>query len=147
MHDVGWPAGRRDMYYAPEQIPAEHLHSHSYEAGAELGRAELVERRGFRGMGHFALAQLSGGPRNGVMTAIDDFLAEALRDGKEYGFAEIPAVFGLGALFDLDAPWSAALADLLLPWHQNKLLRSLETNRLRNYLRVIEMQDEAASAS
>ena len=96
-------------------------------------------------MGHFAFASVSGGPRNGVMTAIDDFLAEALREGREFGFAEIPAVFGLGVLFDLDAAWSNSLAELLLPYHQNKLLRSLEANRLVNYLRIIDIQDEAAA--
>ena len=25
-HDVGWPHARRDSYYAPETIPAEHRH-------------------------------------------------------------------------------------------------------------------------
>jgi hypothetical protein len=145
LHDVGWPCGRRDSYYAPDQIPAEYRHPHSYEAGAILDHTPLVKGRGFRGMGQFAFAALAGGARNGVMTAIDDFLAEALREGREFGFAEIPAVFGLGVLFDLDAAWSNSLAELLLPYHQNKLLRSLETNRLRNYLRVIEMQDEAAA--
>jgi hypothetical protein len=54
-------------------------------------------------------------------------------------------VFGLGVLFDLDAAWSSSLADFLLPYHRNRLLRSLEINRLRNYLRVIEMQDEVAA--
>jgi len=147
LHDIGWPCGRRDSYYAPERIPAEYRQPHSYEGGATLDREALVRGRGFRGMGQFAFATRAGGARNGVMTAIDDFLAEALRAGKEYGFAEIPAVFGLGVLFDLDAPWSGSLADRLLPYHQNKLLRSLETNRLRNYLRVIEMQDEAAVGS
>ncbi len=144
LHDVGWPCGRRDSYYAPALIPPEHRHPYSYEAGAVLDHRSLVEGRGFRGMGQFAFATLSGGPRNGVMTAIDDFLAEALRDGREYGFAEIPAVFGLGVLFDTDAAWSGSLANFLLPYHQNKLIRSLEANRLRNYLRVVEMQDEAA---
>ena len=24
LHDVGWPYGRRDLYYAPEQIPEEY---------------------------------------------------------------------------------------------------------------------------
>lgn len=145
LHDVGWPSGRRDQYYAPERIPAQYRHPHSYEAGAVPDHAALVKGRGFRGMGHFAFATMAGGPRNGVMTAIDDFLAEALQEGREFGFAEIPAVFGLGVLFDLDAAWSNSLAELLLPYHQNKLLRSLETNRLRNYLRVVEMQDEAAA--
>jgi hypothetical protein len=146
LHDVGWPCGRRDFYYAPEQIPWDYRQPHSYDGGAVLDQAALVEGRGFRGMGSFAFATLAGGARNGVMTAIDDFLAGALRAGREYGFAEIPGVFGLGVLFDLDAAWSSTLADLLLPYHQNKLLRALETNRLRNYLRVIELQDEAAQA-
>ncbi|UGA41139.1 class I SAM-dependent methyltransferase [Bradyrhizobium quebecense] len=145
LHDVGWPCGRRDAYYAPDQIPAEHRHTHSYDAGAALDRESLVEGRGFRGMGQFAFATHAGGVRNGVMTAIDDFLAEELAQGREFGFAEIPAVFGLGVLFDMNAAWSAQLAELVLPYHQNKLLRALETNRLRNYLRVIDMQDEFAA--
>lgn len=143
LHDVGWPCGRRDSYYAPGQIPAQYRQPHRYDAGATLDQALLVAGRGFRGMSQFAFANLEGGPRNGVMTAIDDFLAESLRAGREFGFAEIPAVFGLGVLFDMDAAWSQSLAELVLPYHQNKLLRALETNRLRNYLRVIEMQDEA----
>lgn len=145
LHDIGWPWARRDLYYAPEKIPGEYRHAHSFEAGVVLGQDRLIDGRGFRGMGQFAIAKVSGGPRNGVMTAIDDFLAEALRDGREFGFAEIPAVFGLGVIFDLDAPWSAALADLLLPYHQNRLVSALEANRLRNYLRVLEFQDEAAA--
>ncbi|MGY3443922.1 MULTISPECIES: class I SAM-dependent methyltransferase [unclassified Bradyrhizobium] len=145
LHDVGWPCGRRDMYYAPEQIPAAYRHPHSFNAGATLDRPALVEGRGFRGAGLAAFANASGGARNGVMTAIDDFLSEELAQGREFGFAEIPAVFGLGVLFDMNAAWSAQLAELVLPYHQNKLLRVLEANRLRNYLRVIEMQDEFAA--
>lgn len=144
MHDVGWPCARRDMYYAPERIPDRYRQPHSFDGGVMLDDPGIVEGRGFRGMGQFAVATAEGGPRNGVMTAIDDFLREELAAGRAYGFAEIPAVFGLGVLFDTDAPWSEALADLLLPYHQNKLIRSLEHNRLRNYLRVIELQDDAA---
>lgn len=145
LHDIAWPAARRDMYYAPERIPADYRHPHSYDAGAKLGSPDLINGRGFRGMGHFAFATVEGGPRNGVLTAVEDFMARALQSGREFGFAEIPAVFGLGVLFDMDAAWSAPLAELLLPFHQNKLLRTLEDNRLRNYLQVIEMQDEAVS--
>ncbi|NVO14149.1 MAG: class I SAM-dependent methyltransferase [Rhodoplanes sp.] len=146
LHDIGWPAGRRDQYYAPERIPAEHRQPFSHEAGAVLDTAALVPGRGFRGMGAFAFAVHEGGPKNGVLTAIEDFLAEALADGRDYAFAEIPAVFGLGIVFALDAPWSARLADLLMPFHRNALLRRLEDNRLRNYLQVIALQDEAAGS-
>ncbi|EJW13225.1 hypothetical protein A33M_0082 [Rhodovulum sp. PH10] len=145
LHDVGWPAGRRDQYYDPERIPAAFRRPHDWDGGATLGEPRLVPGRGFRGMGAFAFAVEEGGPRNGVRTAVDDFLAGALAEGRDYAFASIPAVFGLGVVFALDAPWSRALADLLLPFHDNALLRRLEENRLRNYLRVIALQDEAAA--
>jgi len=143
LHDIHWPSGRRDMYYAPEAIPAAFRHPYSYQGGALLDQSELVEGQGFRGMGHFAWATHEGGPRNGVLTAVEDFLEEQHRSGRELGFAEIPAVFGLGVLFDLDAEWSGRVAEIVLPYHDNKLLRTLEENRLRNYLRVIELQDAA----
>jgi hypothetical protein len=141
LHDVNWPSGRRDMYYAPDTIPAAFRHRYAYDGGAVPGRSELIYGQGFRGMGHFAWAAHEGGPRNGVLTAIEDFLQEQHSSGRELGFAEIPAVFGLGVLFDLDAEWSGGVATAVLPYHDNKLIRTLEQNRLQNYLRVIEMQD------
>lgn len=147
LHDVGWPCARRDQYYAPERIPDGYRHPHGFESGVTLDNPGAIKNGGFRGMGQFAVALAEGGPRNGVMTAIDDFRREELADGRAYGFAEIPAVFGLGVLFDTDAPWSEALADLLIPYHDNRMIRTLEHNRLRNYLRVIELQDAAARQS
>lgn len=144
VHDIGWPAGRRDLYYAPNRIPEAFRRPFSYEDGIVLDVPTLVPGRGFRGMGAFACALDEGGPRNGVLTAVEDFLAESLAAGRDYAFAEIPAVFGLGVLFALDAPWSASLADLVMPYHRNALLQTLERNRLHNYLRVIELQDAAA---
>jgi hypothetical protein len=143
LHDVNWPSGRRDMYYAPDAIPAAFRHPYSYDGGAVLDQSDLVFQQGFRGHGHFAWAMHEGGPRNGVLTAIEDFLEEEHAAGRELGFAEIPAVFGLGVLFDLNAEWSGRVAEAVLPYHDNKLLRTLEENRLRNYLRVIELQDAA----
>lgn len=141
LHDIHWPGGRRDMYYAPDRIPAEFRQPYSFDGGAMPGMDALRPHRGFRGMGQFALALHEGGPRNGVLTAVEDFLAEEHAAGRELGFCEVPGVFGLGILFAFDAPWSAALADLVVPFHQNKLLATLEANRLANYLRVIEYQD------
>lgn len=144
-HDVAWPSGRRDMYYAPDHIPAEFRHPYSTDAGAWPGRSELVPRRGFRGMGQFAWATHEGGPRNGVLTGIEDFLRDEAALGRDYGFAEVPAVFGLGVLFAPDAPWSDQVAELVLPYHDNALLRRLEENRLANYLTVVDWQDRAAA--
>jgi hypothetical protein len=86
-----------------------------------------------------------GGPRNGVLTAVEDFRAEAQTDARPLAWAHVPAVFGLGMLFDSSAPWAPALAEMIVPWHNNKLLAALEANRLQNYLQVIEHQDRAAA--
>ncbi len=142
LHDVGWPSGRRDMYYAPESIPEAFRHDYCMDSGAMPGRSDLYPGRGFRGMGSFGWAKHEGGPRNGVQCAVEDFVSEASQDEtRQLAYAEIPAVFGLGLLFDMDAPWAPAVAELVLPYHNNRLLASLEQNRLANYLRVLDWQD------
>jgi cephalosporin hydroxylase len=73
LHDVGWPYGRRDLYYEPERIPSESRHPYR-RAGMRPGRSALVGNGGMnRDMYN---AEHEGGPRNGVMTALDDFVAE-----------------------------------------------------------------------
>ncbi len=141
MHDVSWPMARRDLYYAPDRIPAPYRHPYSYEVGVTLDSADALAHQGFRGLGAFAWALHEGGPRNGVLTAVEDFVADAHEAGEPFAWARVPAVFGLGVLFDLHAPWAAAVAQVLAPWHEHPLLKSLEENRLRNYLAVIAWQD------
>lgn len=137
-HDVGWPCARRDLYYAPERIPERFRHPHSWDHGVTLDEPGVVPG-GFRGEGRWAAALREGGPGNGVLTAIEDFVL-----GKEEHllWAMIPAVFGLGILFESRAPWTEAMRAHLLPYHENPLLARLERNRLECYLRVIEWQDE-----
>jgi hypothetical protein len=73
MHDCAWPYARRDMYYDPETLSGAQRHPYAY-LGCEVGRSELSEN----GMsGHLANAQHEGGPRNGVLTGVEDFIAEA----------------------------------------------------------------------
>lgn len=144
LHDVSWPTGRRDMYYAPDRIPEAFRHPHQFGAGAMLDCVDLVPGQGFRGESDWAMALKSGGPRNGVLTAVEDFIAGQAATGRALAWAHIPAVFGLGILFDVDAAWSAEVAALVAPFHDNKLLATVELNRLRNYLKVIEWQDRPA---
>lgn len=147
LHDVAWPCARRDLYYAPDAIPPGFRHAHSWNGGISPDWDGVVDHRGFRGCGQFAVALHEGGPRNGVLTAIEDFIADSEADGAQLLYASIPAVFGLGVLFDATAPWAAPLAEHLVPWHDNRLLATLERNRLRNYLAVIDWQDRAADAA
>ena len=41
-HDVGWPYGRRDLYYAPEQIPEEYRQPWAQQGACAPAGAEVV---------------------------------------------------------------------------------------------------------
>ncbi len=90
LHDVRWPYGRRDMYYDPKRIPRRFRHP--YETmGIVQGKMRLAPE----GMnGEFYNAVYEGGSRNGVLTAVEDFL----RLMEDYDFCVVDEEFGLGIL-------------------------------------------------
>jgi hypothetical protein len=138
LHDVGWPCARRDQYYAPRTVPDDALLPHSYEGGRDPDRRELVDVGGFHGEFEFAVALEEGGERNGVLTAVEDFLSSR----PELEYRQVDAVFGVGYVYAADAPYAARLRELLDPWHGSALVGRLERNRARLYSRVLELQDQ-----
>jgi len=98
LHDVVWPYARRDMYYQPEAIPEEYRHPHA-RRGIRYGRSDLIENGGVNA--RYWNACHEGGPRNGVLTAIEDFMAS---EANAYAFVRIERQFGLGLLYRADAP-------------------------------------------
>lgn len=90
-HDVAWPYARRDMYYNPGDLDAWQKQPYAYR-GMLPGVPELVEH-GMNGV--LANALQEGGPRNGVLTAIEDYIASA---GIPYIFRTLPFFNGLGIL-------------------------------------------------
>jgi predicted O-methyltransferase YrrM len=135
VHDVGFPCAERDMYYFPATIPAEARHPHSFSHGVTLGSPGLVQG-GLRGEGAFAWAERAGGEKNGVLTAVKDFV----REHPEYGYRSVDAVFGLGAL-TLGGSRVDAIVREAFERYDNALIRRLERNRLELYLKVLELQD------
>ena len=121
-HDVGWPHARRDDYYDPDLIPEEHRHPIDEGTGLYPGVTDVREG----GLPYRFKAREEGGPRNGVLTAVEDFAAG--RDGLR--LAVVPAFFGLGVVWHEDAPWAGAVAEILKPWDRNPLLERLEANRV-----------------
>ena len=73
LHDVGWPYGRRDLYYDPETVPPAEQQPNAL-GGLLPGRSELVED-GFND--HLRHAIHEGGERNGVRTAIEGFIEQS----------------------------------------------------------------------
>jgi hypothetical protein len=92
LHDVAWPYGRRDLYYDPEAIPLEYRHAWA-KKGISPTRSELLDAGSFNAS--MCNAQHEGGPRNGVLTAIEDYVAQSIFS---FELVLIPAVFGLGIL-------------------------------------------------
>ena len=92
LHDVGFPYGRRDMYYQPELIPQEFTQPFA-KKGIVYGQSELSETEGANA--HLCNADHEGGARNGVLTAVEDFLRE---NERKYQFYYLNEEHGLGVV-------------------------------------------------
>lgn len=121
LHDVCWPHARRDDYFSPEAIPVEYRQP-TFEGGGLYPGVPGV-RPG--GLPYRWPAAEEGGVRNGVLTAVEDFVARQ----DDLRLAVVPAFFGLGIVWRREAPWAAALAEILDPWDRNPLLERVEANR------------------
>jgi predicted O-methyltransferase YrrM len=122
LHDVCWPHGRRDAYYAPLRIPAEYRRSAARNVRLFPGDQGIAEG----GLPYPWAAEREGGPRNGVLTAVEDFV-----EGREgLRLAIVPAFFGLGVLWRHDAPWAGEVAEILDQWDRNPVLARMEANRV-----------------
>jgi hypothetical protein len=122
-HDVCWPHGRRDDYFDPAQIPPD-FRQPLIAAGSGIYPGDPGARRG--GLPYPRSAAREGGERNGVLTAVEDFVAGS--DHLE--LAVVPAFFGFGAVWHREAPWAQGVAEILKPLDRNPLLGRLEENRV-----------------
>jgi hypothetical protein len=100
-HDVCWPYGRRDGYYDPAAIP-EAYRQPWMRAGIVPRKSALVPHRGINA--RLANAKREGGPRNGVMTAIEDFVDTS---SEPFEVTTLPELHGLAIV----APSSRLDAD------------------------------------
>lgn len=126
-HDSGWPYGRRDAYYDPAAIPAE-CRQPWERAGILPGRSALASAGGINP--RFANAKHEGGPRNGVMTAIEDFVGTA---GEPIELTVLPELHGLAIL----APGSRLDAQPRLP----REIAGINTARRRADLALLVEQE------
>jgi len=121
-HDVCWPHARRDDYFAPELIPDDRRQPIVEGGGIVPGEAGTTPR----GLPYPKAAAREGGPANGVLTAVEDFVSA----GDGLRLAIVPAFFGLGVVWHRDAPWADAVAAAIGPWDRNPLLERMEANRV-----------------
>jgi hypothetical protein len=121
-HDVCWPHARRDSYYAPERVPDEYRATIAEGVGIAPGRPGITPG----GLPSMYVQETEGGERNGVLTAIEDFLAGR----PDLELALLPMFFGLGVCWPGDARYAESLRSLTAPLDRNPLLARLEWNRV-----------------
>lgn len=135
LHDVYFPWARRDEYYDPERIPEDYRQPYTDEYAITETEAGPV-RADFQWATKY-WAKEEGGARNGVLTAVEDFLAQH----DEFAFFQVKAVFGFGFLVRKDAPNFEDMAQHLRGYSENVLLPRLEDNRTDLYLRLLATRD------
>ena len=123
-HDIGWPHGRRDAYWDPGRVPDEHRQPTDSRPLLFPGEPGLADE----GMLMYTSAVREGGPGNGVLTALEDFL-----EGRpDLRLATVPAFFGFGIVWHRDASGASALSELIKPWDRHPVLERLEANRVHH---------------
>jgi hypothetical protein len=124
-HDVRWPHARRDDYFDADQIPPQARHP-TVPAGYGIFPGDLGVRSG--GLPYPRSAAHEGGVGNGVLTAVEDFVA-----GREdVRLVVVPAFFGFGVAWHTGRPWSAQVAEVLDAFDQHPVLERLEANRVHH---------------
>lgn len=133
LHYVGWPYGRRDLYYAPETIPEEYRHPYE-QKGVHPESTELLEEGGVNA--NLPNATKENVPRSGVLTAVEDFEKESDR---EFELLVIPGLNGFGILVPVELKaGNEALAALLdpldLPEPVARLMENIELTRIKTQI-------------
>ncbi len=136
-HDVCWPHAQRDDYFDPEQIPAD-FRQPLMPKGEGIFPGDNGSRVG--GLPYPKSAAREGGERNGVRTAIEDFVAG--RD--DVRFVVVPMFFGFGVLWPTAASYSGELASLLDVWDRNPVIARLEANRVHHIAETWQLKERIA---
>jgi hypothetical protein len=143
LHDVSWMWGRRNMYYSPGSI------DDGFECLTDTGLAledEGIGKIGFPTGRTYAVAKKSGGPKNGVLTAIEDFIESSDRS---WQYKSLPSLWGIGFLWDSEGLGDGVnkkISEYLQRLEQLKpFLGILEANRLRLLQGLNEWQNLAGN--
>ncbi|MBO0767727.1 MAG: class I SAM-dependent methyltransferase [Solirubrobacterales bacterium] len=138
LHDVDFPYGRRDLYYDPENIPAEHRQPY-LQLGIDFTTGDL-HPDGINN--HLTHAVDHDTPRNGVRTGIEDYLASS---AVQWNQTWIPGFHGLGILTPVQTlERSPALRQVIegfsQPAFMDRWTRHLEASRVGELGHTVQRQ-------
>lgn len=134
VHNIHWPFGRRDGYYDPEAIPPSLRREHT-DLGLVPGR-RAPTAEGLRLVPASAVREFE--PRSGVLTAVEDFVADSDLD---WTLVEVPGFHGVAVLaearlLERSPAIAAALEALRSPRFLGRQARRAESARLEAELEL-----------
>jgi hypothetical protein len=137
LHDIGWPYGRRDLYYDPGTIPKEHRQLYERK-GMHPKSTGLLAQAGLNRQLHNALSE--GEPRSGVLTAVEDFMVET---ELQFELLKIPGLNGFGLLFrstlkEQNKALTRFLSTLDLPESVAQHIEEVERARIDTQIKLSE---------
>lgn len=138
---AGWPFGRRDSYDDPGAIPAAARQPHE-RTGLRPGQAAPAGSAGLYADRYNASAENE--PRNGVLTAVEDFCLERTDHVR---VAVLPGFGGLAAICPRTGPGAGAFAADSLAADLAAIAASLEATRLRQAVRLVELESARQPAA
>lgn len=141
LHDIDWPYGRRDMYHDPEVIPPAFRKAYRRK-GVLPGHGQPVKHGGLNSTFYHAVEE--NNVQNGVLTAIEDFLAHTKHMLR---FIQVPGGHGLGILVDAKhLETHEELIHMLDALEPPKPLRShmrmIDEERMNRVIRVLDQQQQ-----
>lgn len=131
LHDVGWPQDRRDSYYLPSYVPEESRQASTSGLGVDPEISDLTKFGLASGDPSYVFSDARGGVKNGVLTAVEDFVIE----NPEWAYLKIPGIFGLCILYKQDVceDIMSKISDLRSAVTcLGEVISILEYNRLKN---------------
>lgn len=140
-HDIGWPYGRRDLYYDPDNIPE--LYRKPYkQKGMVPGQTDLADDGGLNP--DLCNAVYENDLQNGVLTAIEDFIQDT---GFDLELITLPGLYGLGimvpkTLLQTNSELALRVDAIRIHPSVKTLIEKVETDRILKQLAVNRRDDE-----
>ncbi|TCT22869.1 GT2 family glycosyltransferase [Thiobaca trueperi] len=138
---IGWPYGRRDGYVEPELIP-EGFRQPWQRLGLMPGAPELAPEVGL--YADRCHASVEGGVLNGVLTAVEDFLAQSAQSS--LAMLTWPGWGGMGLLYPVhreqERDFGRLIAELRLSLTQRHWIETLDAAHWQAVWQTLRLRQE-----
>lgn len=141
LHDIGWPYGRRDLYYNPDNIPEKFRHPYQRK-GILPEHNALVDKDGLNS--NYCNAVHENGIQNGVRTAVENFMEQS---ALPLNLTILPGLYGLGLLYTKDhyqkkSKFRKFIDNISISSMTGHVMEIMETDRIQKQLAVTRREDQ-----